>query len=120
VHLVNDAVPIRSRLADNEATERLVSLLGLFNCERFLGLEGLVEIRKLLLLSFFLGGSLVLRKVEERAHFLPDLDQRCESFLDLGSCPLLFDESEDSNDVRKVIFVIPRAVGWHLELCPIW
>mgnify|MGYP000247281785 CR=1 FL=1 len=47
VHLVYDLVPLRSRLADNKATEQFVSLLGLIDREGFLGLEGLVEVEVL-------------------------------------------------------------------------
>ncbi len=42
-----------------------------------------------------------------------------QSFLDFGSCSLLLDQSQNSNDVDKVFLIVPRAVGGHLELCPI-
>jgi hypothetical protein len=43
VHLVDDPVPLPLRLADDEATEQLISLLGHCNCNVFLGLEGFLE-----------------------------------------------------------------------------
>jgi hypothetical protein len=43
VHLIHNAVPLRLRLTADEVTEQPVSLLGLFDRERFLGLEGLVQ-----------------------------------------------------------------------------
>ncbi len=72
VHLIYDPVPLRSRLADNEATGQLVSLLGLFNCKGFLGLERLVKVAELLFSCFFYGHSLVFREIEEGAHLLPN------------------------------------------------
>ncbi len=99
VHFVHKTVPLHSRLANDEATEQFVCLLGLVNCEGFLGLEGLVQIGELLFPRFLLSRSLVFREVEERAHLLPDFHQCCEGFFYLSSCPLLFYESEDGNDV---------------------
>ncbi len=119
VHLIYNPVPLRTRLADNEATEQLISLLGLFNCEGFLGLGGLVEVAELLLSSFLLGRTLIFREVEEGAHFLPNFYQRCKSFLDFCGCSFLLDQSQNSNDVDKVFLVVPRAVSGHLELCPV-
>jgi hypothetical protein len=43
VHLVDNPVLLHLRLADNEATEQLVSLLSLCNSNVFLGLEGFLE-----------------------------------------------------------------------------
>ncbi len=120
VHLIHDPVPLRSRLVDNEATEQFICLLGLINRKGFLGLEGLVQIGELLLPCFLLSWSLVFREVEERAHLLPDFHQCCEGFFYLSSCPLLFYKSEDGDDMDLVFFVIPRAIGWHLELCLVW
>ena len=42
VHFIHDTVPLRSRLANNKATEQFICLLGLINRKGFLGLEGLV------------------------------------------------------------------------------
>ncbi len=42
VHFVQDSVTLHLCLADNKATEQLVSLLGQLNHDGFLGLEGLV------------------------------------------------------------------------------
>jgi hypothetical protein len=72
VHLVYDPVPLRLHLADNKATEQLVSLLGLFDRKGFLGLEGLVKVNELLFPCFFFGHSLVFREIEEGAHLLPN------------------------------------------------
>ncbi len=99
VHLIHDPVPLRSRLANNEAMEQFVCLLGLINRKGFLGLEGLVQFGELLLPCFLRGRSLVFREVEIKAHLLPDCHQCCEGFFYLGSCPLLLYELEDSNDV---------------------
>ncbi len=52
MHLVNDPVPLHSRLANNKVTEQLVSLLGLFGRKGFLDLEGLVEAAELLFSHF--------------------------------------------------------------------
>ena len=65
VHLIHDSVPLRSCLADDEATEQFVCLWGLINHKGFLGLEGLVQISKLLLPCFLLGRSLVFREVKK-------------------------------------------------------
>ncbi len=120
MHLVYDSVPLRSRLTDNKATEQFVGILGLINREGFLGLEGLVEVAELLLSCFLLGCSLVFREIEKGAHLFPDFHQRCEGFLDFGSCSLLLDQSQNAgNDVDEIFLVVSRAVGEHLELCPI-
>jgi hypothetical protein len=42
VHFIHNPIPLRLHLADKEATEQFVSLLGLINCKEILGLEGLV------------------------------------------------------------------------------
>jgi hypothetical protein len=70
VHLIDDPVPLHSHLADDEAMEQFVRLLGLFDRKGFLGLEGLVQIAELLFSDFLLGQSLIFREVEERAPFL--------------------------------------------------
>ncbi len=72
MHFVNDPVPLRSDLANNKATEQLISLLGHFDSEDFLGLEGLIKLVEFLLSCFFRGHSLIFREIEERAHFLPN------------------------------------------------
>jgi hypothetical protein len=72
VHFIHDPVPLHLRLAYIEATEQLVSLLGLFDHDGFLGLEGLVKLVELLLSCSFLGCGLIFRKVKERANFLPN------------------------------------------------
>jgi hypothetical protein len=99
VHLVHNPVPLHSRLADNKAREQFVCLLGLIDRKGFLGLEGLVQIGEFLLPCFLLGPSLVFREVDEGAHLLPDFHQCCEGFFYLSSCPLLFYELENGNDV---------------------
>ncbi len=119
VHLVYDPVPFYSRLADNEAMEQLISLLGLFDRKECLGLEGLVEVAELLLSCFLLGRTLVFREVEEGVHLHHNFYQRREGFLDFGSCSFLLDQSQNGNDVDKVFFAVPRAGGGHLELCPV-
>ncbi len=119
MHLVYNPIPLRSCLADDEATEQLVSFLGLIDHEGFLGLEGFVEVAELLFSCFLLGRSLVFRETEKGAQLLPDFHQRCEGFLDLGSYSLLLNQLENDNDVDKIFLVVPRAVGGHLELCPI-
>jgi hypothetical protein len=72
VHLIHNPVLLRLRLADDKATEQLISLLGLFDSNDILGIEGFTELVELLLSSFFCGHSLVFRKIEERAHLLPN------------------------------------------------
>ncbi len=72
VHFIHNSVSLRLRLADNKATEQLVSLLGQFDSNDFLGLEGLVEFVELLLSCFFCGHGLVFREIKERAHLLPN------------------------------------------------
>ena len=52
VHLVDNLVPLGSRIADNKTTEHLVRLLGFGNREALLGLEGLLVLGKHLLLDF--------------------------------------------------------------------
>jgi hypothetical protein len=99
--------------------EQLVSLLGLINREGFFCLEGLVEVAELLFPCFLLGRSLVFREIEKGAHLLPDFHQRCEGFLDFGSCSLLLNQSENSNDMDEISLIVPRAVGEYLELCPL-
>ncbi len=42
VHFIHNSVPLRLRLADDKATEQLVSLPGQFDRDDFLGLAGLV------------------------------------------------------------------------------
>ncbi len=54
MHLVYNPVPLLLCLANNEATKQLVSLLGLFNCKGFLGLEGLVEVAELIFFASIL------------------------------------------------------------------
>jgi hypothetical protein len=119
VHLVYDPVPLCSRLADNKATEQFVSLLGLFDREGFLGLEGLVEVAELLFSCLLLGRTLVFREVEEGAHLLPKFYQCREGFLDFGSCSFLLNQSQNGGDMDEVFLVVPRAVGGHLELRPV-
>ncbi len=119
MHLVYDPVPLCSRLADNEAMEQLVSLLGLFDREGFLGLERLIEVAELLLSRFLLGHSLVFTEIEKGAHLLHNFHQCHEGFLDFGSCSLLLDQSQNGDDVDEIFLVVPRAVGGHLELCPV-
>jgi hypothetical protein len=63
VHLIHDTVPLHSRLANNEATEQFVCLLGLVNRKGFFGLEGLVQIGELL--SSFLDGVLSSGKLKK-------------------------------------------------------
>jgi hypothetical protein len=46
--------------------EQLVSLLGLFDHEGFLGLEGLIKLAELLFSCFFFGHCLVFREIEEK------------------------------------------------------
>jgi hypothetical protein len=116
VHFINDSVPLHLRLADNKATEQLVSLLGQFNSDDFLGLEGLVKLVEFLLSCFFCGHSLVFREIEERAHLLPNCIKRCKGFLDFSSCSLLLNQMQDGNDVDQILLVVTRAVGRHLEL----
>jgi hypothetical protein len=116
VHLIYNPVPLRLRLANDEATEQFVSLLDLFDREEFLGLEGLVEVTELLLSCFLFGRTLVFREVEEGAHLLHNFYQCREGFLDFGSCPLLLDQSQDGDDMDKILLIVPRAVGGHLEL----
>ncbi len=70
VHLIHDSVPLHLCLANNKATEQLISLLGLFNSNDFLGFEGFIELIELLLSCFFRGHGLVFREIEERAHLL--------------------------------------------------
>ncbi len=60
VRLIHDPIPISSRLASNEATEQLVSLLSLLNSNVLLGLEGFLEIVQILLSCFFLSRGLVI------------------------------------------------------------
>jgi hypothetical protein len=72
VHLVDNPIPLRLRLANDKATEQLVSLLGLCNSDVFLGLEGFLEFIELLFLCFFLCLGLVVREFKERAHLLPN------------------------------------------------
>jgi hypothetical protein len=119
VHLVYDPVPLRSRLAKDKAIERFVSLLGLINCKGFLGLEGLVEVADLLFPCFLLGRSLIFWEIEKGANLLPDFHQRCKGFLDFGSCSLLLNQSENGDDMDEIFLIVPRAVGGHLELCPV-
>jgi hypothetical protein len=61
VHLIHDSVSLHLRLANDKATEQFVCILGLINRKEFLGLEGLVQIGKLLLPCFLLGRSHVFR-----------------------------------------------------------
>jgi hypothetical protein len=117
VHLVYNPVLLCLHLADNDATEQLISLLGLFNREEFLGLEGLVEVAELLFSCFLLGRSLIFREIETGAHLLPNFHQRCKGFLDFGSCSLLLDQLQNGDDVDKIFLIVPRAAGGHLELC---
>ena len=72
MHLVYNPIPLRSCLADNEAMEQLVSLLGLLDSNVFLGLEGFLEFVELLILYLFLGRGLVVREFKERANLLPN------------------------------------------------
>ncbi len=67
VHFIDDDVPLSSRLANDKAMEQFVRLLGHFNSEGFLGLEGLIELVELLLSCFFRSCSLVFREIEEKA-----------------------------------------------------
>jgi hypothetical protein len=97
VHFIHDSIPLHSRLANNKAAEQLVSLLGQFNIDGFLGLEGLVKLAELLLSCFFCGHSLVFREIKERAHLLPNCNLRCKGFLDFDSCSLLLDQMQDKN-----------------------
>jgi hypothetical protein len=119
VHFVYNPVPLRSRLTNNEATEKFISLLGLIDSKRFLGLEGLIEVAELLFPCFRIGRSLVFREIEKGAHLLPDFHQCCEGLLDFGSCSLLLNQLENGNDVDEIFLIVPRAVGEHLELCPV-
>jgi hypothetical protein len=67
VHFMHNLVPLHLRLANDEATEQLVSLLGLCNCKIALGLEGLLDLKnlkKLLLALLLLGLCLVVWKLE--------------------------------------------------------
>jgi hypothetical protein len=72
VHLIHDPIPLHLHLANNEATEQLVSLLGLCNSNIFLGLDGFLEFVELRFSSFFLGSNLVNREFKKRAHLLPN------------------------------------------------
>ncbi len=119
MHLVYDPVSLHLHLAGSKATEQLVSLLGLFDREGFLGLEKLVEVVELLLSCFLLDHTLIFREVEEGAHLLPNFYQRREGFLDFGSCSFLLDQSQNGNDGDEVFLVVSRAVGGHLELRPV-
>jgi hypothetical protein len=71
VHLINNPIPLRSRLANNKVTEQLVSLLRLHGSNVFLGLKGFLEFVELLFSCFFLGCSLVNREFKKKAHLLP-------------------------------------------------
>ena len=61
---MHNFVPLHSRLANNEAVEQLVRLLGFCNCKIALGLEDFLVIKKLLLALLLLGLSLVVRELE--------------------------------------------------------
>ena len=61
---MHNLVPLHLHLANNEATEQLVRLLGFFNCKIALGLEDFLVIKKLLLALLLLGLSLVVRELE--------------------------------------------------------
>ncbi len=119
MHLVYDPVPLRSRLANDKATEQLVSLLGLFDGEGFLGLEGLVEVAELFFLASFLATVSSSGKSKKAAHLLPNFHQCCKGFLHFGSCSLLLDQPQNGDDMDKIFLVVPRAIGGHLELYPI-
>ncbi len=118
MHLIYDPDPLHLCLANGKAMEQFVSLLGLFDRDGFIGLEGLVEVAELLLSCFLLCRTLVFKEVEEGAHLLPNFYQCRKSFLDFGSCPLLFNQLQDGNDVDEIFLIVPRALGGHLELCP--
>ncbi len=60
VHFIHDPVPIGLILANNKATEQLVSLLGLLDSNVLLGLEGFLEITQFLVSCFFLARILVI------------------------------------------------------------
>ncbi len=64
VHLIHNPVPVSLCLADNKATEQIISLLGLLVSDVFLGLEGFLEIAQFLLSHFFLGRGLLIWELE--------------------------------------------------------
>jgi hypothetical protein len=72
VHLVENPIPLHLCLANDEAMEQLISLLGLCDSEVLIGLESFLEFVELLFLCFFLSHGLVIREVEERVHLLPN------------------------------------------------
>ena len=64
VHFMHNLVPLHLRLANDEATEQLICLLGFCNRKIALGLEDFLVIKKLLLALLLLGLSLVVRELE--------------------------------------------------------
>jgi hypothetical protein len=72
VHLIHDPIPLHLRLANDKATDQLVSLLGLRNSNGFLSLESFLEFVELYFSCFFLGCGPIIRKLEKRAHLLPN------------------------------------------------
>jgi hypothetical protein len=69
MHLMDNLVPLSSRIANNETTEHLVHLLDFDNCETLLDLEDFFIFRKCLLLNFLCSFSLVFRELKIRLHF---------------------------------------------------
>ncbi len=119
VNFIHNPIPLCLCLTNDEAMGQLVSLLGLCNSNVFLGLEGFLEIFKLLFSCFFLGRNLVVREFKKRNHLLPNCKKGYEGFLNLSSCSLLLNQIQDSNDVDELFLVVTSCVGGHLELSPI-
>jgi hypothetical protein len=108
---------LRSRLADDKATEQFVSLLGLINREGFLGLEGLIEVSELLFLVSFLATVLSSGKLKKGLISFLTFTNAAKASLTLAAVPFCL--TSWSNDVEEIFLIIPRAVGGHLELCPV-
>jgi hypothetical protein len=65
MHLVDNLVPLSSRIADDEAMENFISLLGFSNRNTLLGLKELFVFRKRLLPNFLLSFSLDFRELKK-------------------------------------------------------
>ncbi len=53
------------------------------------------------------------------AHLLPDCNESCKGFLDLGSCSLLLNQTQDGNDVDEIFLIVTSSIRRHLEVRPI-
>jgi hypothetical protein len=107
---------MHSQLANNEATEQFVRLLGFHDCNTLLGLEDFLVLEKLLLLLLFLGLCLVVKEFEKWLHFPSNFNQNLKCFPDILFHPLLLDDLQDGNDVDKVFLIVPISESGHLEV----